>query len=176
MRKANRLIVVIISALWIFPLALQAQTDAGAPAEMPPARAIPGISAEDQFPGGCVDCHINYADLNLDERFSTLMAKWARKVDSAVLDVARELGGPGVKLVGVHPRVDAALQDIPAACFSCHESGASSVVSLVPLLHRIHLGGGSESVFLSVYQGECTHCHKLDGTTGQWRVPSGPEK
>jgi len=176
MHKATCFMAVLISsALWILPLAPQAQTAPGGPAEMPPARAIPGISAEDQFPNACVDCHINYADMNLDKRFRTLMAKWAEKVDSAVLEIARDVGGPGVKLMGVHPRVDAALHDIPAACFSCHQSGASGV-PLAPLLHKIHVGGGNDAVFLRVFQGECTHCHKFDRTTGQWRVPSGPEK
>jgi len=177
MHKATRFMgVVISSVLWILPLAPQAQTEAGGPAEMPPARAIPGISAEDQFPNACVDCHIDYTDINLDTRFRTLMAQWAEKVDSGVLEIARDVGGPGINLVGVHPLVDAALHDIPAACFSCHQSGASGVVPLVPLLHRIHVGGGSDAVFLRVFQGECTHCHKLDRTTGQWHVPSGPEK
>lgn len=177
MHKATRLMVVVISsALWIFPPAPQAQSESGGPAEMPPARAIPGISAEDQFPNACVDCHINYTNIDLDERFRTLMAQWAEEVDPAVLAIARDVGGAGVKLTGVHPRVDAALQDIPAACISCHQSGASGVVPLVPLLHKIHVGGGSEAVFLRIFQGECTHCHKLDRITGQWRVPSAPEK
>jgi len=29
---------------------------------------------------------------------------------------------------------------------------------------------------MTLFQGECTHCHKLDAMTGKWSMPSGPEK
>jgi len=44
-----------------------------------PARNIPGLTAEDKFPNGCVDCHIKMPDINQDERISTLMSKWIKK-------------------------------------------------------------------------------------------------
>jgi hypothetical protein len=44
------------------------------------------------------------------------------------------------------------------------------------MMHVIHLTGGEENHFLTAYQGECTSCHKLNTTTGQWTTPSAPEK
>jgi len=44
-----------------------------------------------------------------------------------------------------------------------------------PLVRVIHLTGGAENHFMTIFQGECTHCHKLDVQTGAWSVPSGPE-
>lgn len=167
--------VLVIGAICTFALTAQTQVDADNAAEMPPMRAIPGITAEDQFPGACVDCHIDYADMNMDTRISTLMVQWNEEVEPALLEAARAVSGPGIELRGVHPRVDAALNDIPAACIRCHGSGAENVPPLVPLLHSIHLGTEGEAVFLRVFQGECTHCHKLDSTTGIWYVPSGQE-
>ena len=44
------------------------------------------------------------------------------------------------------------------------------------MMHVIHLEGVKDGHFLSIFQGECTHCHKLEKNTGTWRVPSGPER
>ena len=142
---------------------------------MPPVRQIPGITADDQFPRGCVGCHINYLEMNRDTRISTLMAQWTQSVEPKLLSLARATTTSAAELQGVHPRVDIALNDIPNACLGCHESGAQNVPSLVALLHRIHLVGGDDAVFLRIFQGECTHCHKLNKNTGQWHIPSGPE-
>jgi len=175
MHKAARFMMIIFGSM-LCTVGAAPRAQPGGPPELPPARAIPGLTAEDQYPRACVDCHIDYADMQLDTRLSALMARWAEGVDSGVLEIAQDVAGPGVKLMGVHPRVDEALDDIPAACFSCHQRDAKGVVPLVPLLHRVHIGGGSEAVFLRVFQGECTHCHKLDRLSGQWRVPSASEK
>jgi hypothetical protein len=43
------------------------------------------------------------------------------------------------------------------------------------MMHKIHLSGGEENRFLTVYQGECTHCHKFNVPTGLWSLPSAPE-
>jgi hypothetical protein len=42
-------------------------------------------------------------------------------------------------------------------------------------MHNVHLTG-AQNEFLVLYQGQCTHCHKLDLKTGAWRMPSGAEK
>jgi hypothetical protein len=44
------------------------------------------------------------------------------------------------------------------------------------MMHAMHLTGGEKNPFLTMYQGECTLCHKLDGRTGAWTIPSGTEK
>jgi len=158
------------------PADAQDDNQAAAPPEMPPPRAIPGITIEDQFPGGCVDCHINYVDMNMDTRLSTFMSRWRQQVDPVVLQAAQSVASPEVTLTGKHPEIDAGLDDIPAVCLDCHQSGPGSRVPLPPLLHKLHLGDGADGVFLRIFQGECTHCHKLDQNTGQWRIPSGAER
>lgn len=178
MRKtANFMAAAITGLLCTFSAAPQAQTELAAHPEMPPARAIPGITTEDLYPQGCVDCHINYEEMNRDTRLSTIIAEWATSVPPDLLEAAQAIAGPGIKLQGVHPRLRAVgvLGGIPAVCMGCHEHEAKTAPRLVPLLHKIHLAGGDEAVFLRLFQGECTHCHKLDAATGQWRVPSGPE-
>lgn len=178
MHKLTHSVVAGISSLLcVISAASQAQTEGARPPEMPPARAIPGITTDDQYPRGCVDCHINYEEMNRDTRLSTIIAEWATSVPPNLLDTAQAVAGPKLKLKGVHPRLRAVgiLGGIPAVCIGCHEHETKTAPPLIPLLHKIHLAGEGEAVFLRVFQGECTHCHKLDGTTGLWRVPSGPE-
>ena len=110
-------------------------------------RAIPGITAKDAFPAACVGCHVKRPDG--DMRISALLAKLKKK----------------------HPTVP--MKDIPAACAKCH--GKTTKIALAPMLHRIHLGN-DKGLFLTKFDGECTHCHKLDRKTGVWSVPGGPEK
>jgi mono/diheme cytochrome c family protein len=57
----------------------------------------------------------------------------------------------------------------------CHGSRAVEAPPFSRLLHRVHLVGGPENLFLSMFQGECTHCHKLDPATGRWSLASGSE-
>jgi hypothetical protein len=142
----------------------------------PPVRKIPGINMEDRFPEGCVDCHLHYEDMKLDTRFSTMMAQWVQKVDERVLAKAQASSPSGLVLEGVHPNVPGSLESIPAKCLSCHGKGAKAAPPFARMIHTIHLTGGEENHFLSVFQGECTHCHKLDLSTGAWSVPSAPEK
>jgi len=142
----------------------------------PPLRAIPGITSDDQFPTACVGCHVNYEDMNLDARLSTVMARWSKRVDAEYLQIAQSLVGPNIILTGVHPKVDVAHQYIPAVCLNCHERRADNPMPLVPFLHKVHLNAEGKAVFLSIFQGECTHCHKLDKATGQWSVPNAAEE
>ena len=44
------------------------------------------------------------------------------------------------------------------------------------MIHEIHLTGGDTNHFLTMFQGECTLCHKLDAKSGAWAIPSGPER
>ena len=140
----------------------------------PPARKIPGINADDAFPNACVSCHVQLPEL--DARLSTAMAGWTEKVDPRLLAAAQAAMPKGVTLKGKHPPVKSALADIPAGCMKCHGRGAKNAPYFGRMLHSIHFGGGEESHFLTMFQGECTHCHKLDRSTGEWSVPSGREK
>lgn len=161
---------------WLLTLAavhdVAAQTE---PGESTATRPIPGITAPDPFPNGCVDCHVVYPDRDLDVRISTLMARWEVGVEGRLLDLSRALAPADLQLEGRHPDATEALDDIPEGCLRCHRRRSRRAPPLAMLLHAIHLAGGSENHFLSTFQGECTYCHKLDAATGRWSMPSGPE-
>jgi len=143
--------------------------------QLPPARKVPGLTIEDKFPNGCVDCHINMPDINQDERISTLMSNWTEKVEEELLKKAQSVAS-SIELKGVHPLATKSLEDIPSACITCHNSASNMAPSFAALLHVIHLTGGEENHFLTIFQGECTYCHKMNAATGVWTTPSGPEK
>lgn len=143
---------------------------------LPPPRSIPGITADDPHPGGCVDCHVADPSRNLDVRFSTLFRLWKESPDPEFLARMQPLAPAGVTLTGAHPTSAATVSNIPKSCLMCHARDSEKAPPLDRMVHTIHLQGGATNVFLTVYQGECTHCHKLDAATGEWRMPSGPEK
>jgi len=137
---------------------------------------IPGITALDQFPRGCVDCHVNRPDLQMDVRLSTAMQQWQDKVPPAFLTKVRHFTPVGIVLEGKHPMFRAEVADIPQACLRCHAKTSKSAPPFAPLLHGLHLVGGEKNHFLSMFQGSCTHCHKFDMATGLWALGSGTEK
>ena len=141
-------------------LALLAQVTVAAP------RAIPGINAKDAYPAGCVDCHLK------ERRVSSLLARWNGKVDAKTLAAMQTFVPKSITLKGKHPAV--ATKDIPATCLKCHASKA--IPPFAPLMHGIHFAKGDASEFVKQFGGECTHCHKLNKTSGASSLPSGPEK
>jgi hypothetical protein len=58
----------------------------------------------------------------------------------------------------------------------CHVRDSRVAPPFAKLLHEIHLVGGKENHFLTLANGTCTSCHKLDQKTGTWRLGSGIEK
>ena len=163
--------------LLVAPLAFSASSGAtGPPPEgLPPARKIPGLTAPDTHPKGCVDCHIRYPEHKLDEPFSTLMAGWTTKVDAGLLKKAQAAAPAGVTLKGKHPQTPLGTKDIPRSCLGCHAKASKTAPPFAQMIHLIHLTGGDQNRFLGVFQGECTLCHKLDTATGRWVMASGPE-
>ena len=145
------------------------------PEKLPPARNIPGLTAPDSFPGGCVDCHINMPERKQDERLSILMAQWRQKVRPELLMKAQAVAPAGIKLKGMHPASPKALESVPNNCKLCHTKESKMAPPLAALIHTIHLTG-EQNQFLTTFQGECTHCHKFAAATGSWNMPSGPEK
>lgn len=141
----------------------------------PPARKIPGITTQDPFPGACVDCHINYTDMNLDTRFSTLMKIWRVKVDSVLLQKAQDAAPAGMILKGKHPEKPDSFNNIPAECLTCHSKVSKTAPPFARMIHKIHLTGGEQNNYLTIFQGECTYCHKLNLISGSWTIPSGTE-
>lgn len=158
-------------------LAGQTPTRSAAPAASPtPAvRQIPGITAKDAYPNGCVDCHVAAKDG--DMRLSVLLAKWATAVPASLLAKAKAASADPLKIKGKHMAVANAKANIPQSCLAaCHKKGSTIAPPFAQLIHTIHLAGGAQNRFLTVNQGECTHCHKLDQKTGAWRIPTGAEK
>ncbi|MGE5177993.1 MAG: hypothetical protein ACM3PF_02745 [Bacteroidota bacterium] len=147
----------------------------GSPPPLPPARKIPGINAPDEFPNGCVSCHVNLPERHMDQRLSTLMKGWTVKVDPALLAKAQAAAPAAVTLKGKHPAVSAALKDVPAGCVKCHGAASKKAPPFARLIHRIHLVGADENHYMTEFQGECTYCHKLNQATGAWSVASAPE-
>lgn len=142
-----------------------------------PVPEIPGITAADRFPGACVDCHVKRPDLPRDVRISAHIREWQEKVEPGLLAKLRGIGPWGTALTGRHPPVPAeSYKDIPATCIACHAKRETNTVPLDQLLHVLHLTGGKDNHFVTVFGGACTHCHKLDQKAGTWSVPSGPEK
>jgi hypothetical protein len=152
----------------------RAESQHGKPEAPPPARKIPGITAEDPFPRACVDCHVRLPEM--DVRISTLMAGWNDRVEPVLLAKAHGSAPQGLALAGRHPAVPEALANIPVACLDCHAEGSDTAPPFAGMMHAIHLTGGEENHFLTLFQGECTHCHKLDPKTGAWSMPSGAEQ
>lgn len=175
MNKLSRFIPAVILIMVVCGISVVANAE-GEPQSSPPLRQIPGITAPDQFPRGCVDCHVNRLDLKMDVRVSTIMRQWQEKVDPTFLAKIRPFVPVSMALKGKHPTVQAEFADIPQVCLQCHGITPESAPPLGPLLHGLHLVGGEKNHFLSTFQGECSHCHKLNAETGVWSLGSGREK
>ena len=168
-------VILIITVLSIPYLQSFAQEESAAEQKLPPPRNIPGITSEDNFPNACVDCHINYTEMNMDTRFSTLMKVWREKVDSALLAKAQDSAPEGLVLKGRHPNSPTSFNNVPKECLTCHKKESKIAPPFAGMIHKIHLTGGEENHFLTLFQGECTYCHKLNLTTGTWSIPSASE-
>jgi len=167
------LAIVGLLLLWIGFGASSAQ---GPPGPPPPARKIPGIVVKDPYPNACVDCHINYIDMKMDTRFSTLLKQWAEKVEPKLLAKAQAATSAGKKLTGKHPNAAHTLKDIPVKCLVCHGKTSKIAPPFASMIHLIHFSGGDENHFLTLFQGECTYCHKINLSNGQWKIPSAAER
>lgn len=165
-RRHSFLGLALVAAILVLPLQLRAQD---AP------RQIPGLTAEDAYPNGCVDCHVN--DEGTAVRFSVLLSEWLAEVAPDLMERAVASSPARAELEGVHPEVEADdLQDIPGSCIDCHKRRRREAPEMGRLMHLTHLVGGADNTFLTEYGGQCTHCHKLDAETGEWANPSGPEQ
>jgi hypothetical protein len=165
---------IVLSVVFLLQPAAQAGKGGGPP--LPPPRDVPGITAEDSFPNACVDCHIYMKEQDHDVRLSTSMKTWAGQVDPQVLQKARGVAPRGLQLRGTHPVAPGWFADIPASCLGCHGKTSARAPELGRLLHVLHLTGGADNPFMTIFQGECTHCHKFNPATGAWSIPSAPEK
>jgi len=170
MNGRMRMVAIVVAAAWA--AAVSGPTRMAAQAST--SRQIPGITAKDAFPNGCVDCHV--AGKDGDMRISALMTKWTSAVPAALVEKAKAASVDPSKIKGKHLPMPSAKANIPQSCLAvCHKKGSTIAPAFGQLLHLIHLVGG-QNRFLTANQGECTHCHKLDKKTGAWKVASGAEK
>ena len=123
---------------------------------------IPGITAKDVYPKGCVDCHTGAAGM------PATIAKLLSAPDAA--SKAKAFVPTTFTLKGKHPSV-AMIKDPPAGCLKCHTKTSTIAPPLAPMIHGVHLTGGDANPFLTKFDGQCTHCHKFNSKTGQWWVP-----
>lgn len=136
---------------------------------------IQGITVADPLPNGCVGCHKNYPEKNMDVRLTKILAKWKDGVEPKYLKLAQAGMSAGVTLTGKHPDVGALVKVIPDDCLMCHRGGSEKVPEFEVLLHAIHLTGGADNHYIMNFGGQCMNCHKLDAKTGKWHLGSGRE-
>ena len=165
-------VVMTVVMLVLFPTISMAENDN---MQSPSAENVPGLMMEDKFPKGCVDCHINMPDAKQDMRLSTMISRWTKSVGEKLLKKAQEVS-PNIKLQGVHPPIPDSFMDIPHSCTECHTKTSETAPPFTALIHAIHISKKDGNLFMTVYKGECTHCHKINFKTGAWAMPSGPEK
>jgi len=136
-----------------------------------------GVAAVDPYPNGCVSCHVLDKGKGVDDRLSVGLKEWtAGKIEPGLLAKSKAAAPAGLTLKGKHPVADDSLQDIPGACLDCHDAGSKKAPPFVRLLHLVHLAGGVNNAYVTTYKSDCMHCHKLNTQTGEWSMPSAPEK
>ena len=136
-----------------------------------------GLAAVDPYPNGCVSCHMLDKSKGVDDRLSVALKEWtAGKIDPKLLASSKASAPTGLTLKGKHPAAEDSLEDIPGACLDCHDAGSKKAPPFTRLLHIVHLAGGAKNAYVTTFKSDCTHCHKLTGQTGEWSMPSGPEK
>lgn len=175
MHQLWRLVCTLTFIMTVFS-PLLAAAPAGEPESPSPLRQIPGLTAPDGFPRGCVDCHVVLPERNMDVRISTLMRRWQTEVEPALLERVRAFSPAGMRLKGRHPELEAATADIPGTCLDCHSPTSKSAPPFARLLHGLHLVGGESNHFITQFQGDCTYCHKLNAATGEWSLGGGSEE
>ncbi len=141
---------------------------------------MPAVSlaaaAADPHPQACVSCHVLDKATNQDHRLSALLKAWtAGKVSPELLAKTKAAMPAGVTAKGKHPAAEDSLEDMPSACLDCHDTGSKKAPPFALLMHTVHLTG-AKNEFVTRFKSDCTACHKLNATTGEWTLPSGPEK
>lgn len=136
-----------------------------------------GRAAVDPYPNGCVSCHVLDKGKNVDNRLSFALKDWtAGKIEPGLLAKSKAAAPAGLALKGRHPAALDSLEDIPGACLDCHDASSKKAPPFVRLLHLVHLAGGVNNAYVTTFKSDCMHCHKLNTQTGEWSMPSAPEK
>jgi len=134
-------------------------------------------AAVDPYPNGCVSCHVVDKAKGVDHRLSVALAKWTSgKIDAGLLARAKASAPAGLTLKGKHPSAEDSLEDMPSGCLDCHGVDSKKAPPFSRLIHLVHLTGGANNTYVTTFKSDCMSCHKLSTQTGEWSMPSGPEK
>jgi hypothetical protein len=108
-----------------------------------------GIVYADEYPAGCVDCHVQGTGAQ-DMRINAVLNR-----------------------VG-HGKAAERSKDIPTDCLRCHSYAKDAWASpLGNLVHRAHYKSPEENAFTTQYGGSCQHCHNMEGESGKAGLKSG---
>lgn len=111
--------------------------------------AFAGVAAAEEFPEGCVSCHVEKIG-DVDFRLNTLL---------------EQIGHRQVKR----------LKQIPRDCGRCHTSDAEEEDNFTAMIHEIHFDVPNINLFVTRFDGACIHCHQVDTETGEAGLKNGPK-
>lgn len=109
------------------------------------AAVSPSLPADD-FPNGCVGCHVVSGE-GVDNRLFV-------KLDA--------LG---------HLPIKGKVTQVPADCLGCHKSLGDPPFST--LIHLAHFANQDTKVFVERFGGDCRHCHVMNKSTGLPELKNG---
>lgn len=143
------------------------------------APQIPGITVEDSWPKGCVNCHKDVGDpTEPHTKLSIKLKAWAEGAPAALVELLQKAAPEGVTLTGKHPDIDVSTAEIPSICYMCHapDKAADFRAPIFPRgLHLVHFYEREKSEFVTTFGGWCTACHQLNFNTGEWTMKQGKE-
>ncbi|KPK55346.1 MAG: hypothetical protein PVI25_00405 [Gammaproteobacteria bacterium] len=111
--------------------------------------AFAGVAVADEFPEGCVSCHVEKIG-DVDFRLNTLL---------------EQIG---------HRKVDR-LKQVPRDCGRCHTSDPTEEENFTAMIHEIHFDVPKINLFVTRFDGACIHCHQVDTETGEAGLKNGPK-
>lgn len=101
----------------------------------------------DEFPQGCVDCHVQTTG-QTDFRLNVLLDQIGHK-----------------RLRGV--------RSAPKDCKRCHDDESDPTLS--ELIHVIHYDVPKANMFVQRNGGDCRHCHTMQAEEGEAVAKNGPK-
>ncbi len=145
---------------------------------------IPGVTAADPAPRGCVDCHTKDKADDPLAKLSVLMDAYNKRGAPASVKAAAQVaikaaGGDPAKITGKHPTGGAMFkgQDLPKACLQCHSGDGKSIPRLDAMLYLLKYADFKDGKFVTPATtdfvkklgGWCTACHTFEG----WKEKDG---
>lgn len=106
----------------------------------------PAALPADDFPDGCVSCHVVFPD-GADRRLAAVLG---------------EIG---------HVSLKGKVSQVPTDCIACHEKKVDT--KFFVLIHQAHFGSPDKNHFVQHFGGDCRHCHAMDAESGEPKVKAG---